>query len=272
MLNRTYLSVIGGLLSLLLFVSCSDNPSSFSDSPPELPPAKSMQMDFSSFDSPQRKARTLSGGYYNFSKASGMTFMLNRIAGDNLDKSFTLYEAADQAEPEFNDDGNWVWSYSRSADGKNYAIKLKASRMSGQDVNWNLYVSNPEEGLSNHLLFSGKANTEGTKGSWDLYNMDDTESKDPGSQVVWELANNDQADLRLNVLSNDSSEGDYIEYSYDGQIKNVVYFDSRKSITTEMQINTETQQGYILADDYNDGKKACWDKDLQDTPCDGEAE
>src|SRR5699024_11529237 len=80
-----------------------------------------------------------------FSKASGMTFMLNRIAGDNLDKSFTLYEAADQAEPEFNDDGNWVWSYSRSADGKNYAIKLKASRISGQDVNWNLYVSNPEE-------------------------------------------------------------------------------------------------------------------------------
>jgi len=268
MLNRTYVTVIGGLLSLLLLTSCNDNPSSFSDTPPQLPASSSMQMEFSSFDF-NRKA---TGGQVqtvnNYAKAVGVAVTLNNIVKLNLAIPHALYTAAEEIEPEFTDDGNWEWSYSHTAGGESYSVLLKASRTSSSSVNWDFYVSNSQLGLSQQLFFSGQSNVDGTEGTWNYYSLDDASSEAALSTVEWQVDQNEDKELQLEVLDGNSDyQGDYIEYSYDGTIKQITYFDSSESSSTELQINTETQAGYLKAPNYNEGEKACWNENRQDTPC-----
>src|SRR5699024_2896173 len=115
MLKRTYVTAIGGLLSLLLLASCGDNPSSFSDSPPELPPASSMQMDFSSFNFHQKAAAEQAPGVYNYSRAVGAAYILNQIVELNVTVPHALFSKAHEFDPTFTDEGKWEWKYSHSA-------------------------------------------------------------------------------------------------------------------------------------------------------------
>jgi hypothetical protein len=53
------------IITSLLFISCSDDPSSFTDEPPQLPPAASMDIDMSSLtESPQAKKITTEDSDY----------------------------------------------------------------------------------------------------------------------------------------------------------------------------------------------------------------
>src|SRR5699024_10400586 len=107
MLNRTYVTVISGLLSLLLLTSCNDNPSSFSDTPPQLPPSSSMQMEFSSFDFNQKAAGAQMQTVSNYAKAVGIGVTSRSIVELNIGLPHALYAAAKEIAPGFPDDGDW---------------------------------------------------------------------------------------------------------------------------------------------------------------------
>lgn len=268
MLKRNYSSILSGILCLLLLTSCNDSPSSFSDSPPPLPSSQSMEMDFSSFENNKQRAGAQVQTVENFSRAVGTAVIMKTIVDLNLAVPKVLFAASQETEAEFNEDGHWEWSYSHTAGSETYDVSLQASRASDNTISWNFYVTSPKLNLDNRLLFSGTTNAEGTEGTWNYYSLKSSDTEEAVSQIDWKVDGEENVELRLEVLSDRNDyQGDYIEYTYNGTLKTAVYSDKSKNQSTELQINTETNAGYIITPDYNDGEKACWDESFQNIAC-----
>jgi hypothetical protein len=47
----------------------------------------------------------------------------------------------------------------------------------------------------------------------------------------------------------------------------VTYFDKSENSTLEISWDAATNAGYIIAPNYNNGQKSCWDNQLNDTTC-----
>lgn len=258
------------LTGAFIVISCKNDPASLNDDePPQIPAAESMKMDFSAFENNQnQKADVTRQSGNNFSQAVVRVFVIKTVTDINLAIPRALLEAASNAEAEFNDDGEWVWSFSKTTGSDTYEVRLVASRASEDGVGWQFFVTNSSLNIDNKLFFSGSANAEGTEGTWIYYNLLNSEEEEAVSKITWRVNGEEDVTLRLEVISDHTNHaGDYVEYTFDGTVKNAVYFNADKGETTEIQWNIETNEGYIIAPGYNNGEKACWDSNFQDVAC-----
>ena len=256
------------ICGLFFIVACSDDPSSVQEDPPQVPPASSMQMDLSSFETPKTINGTQTQSVDNFARASLTAITLRTIVELNLAIPRALLTAANATDAELNEDENWEWSYTHTAGGSDYEVRLVASREGENTVNWEFYVTNSMLGLDDQLFFTGTTNNDGAEGEWSYYNLQNTESQEQVSQVDWTVNGEEDVELRLEVTSDrNENQGDYIDYTRNDSLKTAVYFDNSDDQETELQINVNTKAGYIIAPNYNNGEKACWDENFQDLSC-----
>lgn len=268
MQNRTSLQTISGILCVLfLLISCKDNTSSAPDDPPQLPPARSMEMDFSTFQNQQNSGSKVQTAD-NFSRAVVTAVIMKAAVDINLAIPKALLRAASNAEAELNADEEWEWSYSKTEGENMYAVRLVAAREGDDTVNWEFYVTNSELALDNVLFFSGTTNSDGTEGTWIYYNLQGSELQQEVSRVDWIVNGKDDVQLRLEITSDRNNHlGDYIDYTFDGTYKTAVYYDASDEATTEIQLTVDTNVGYIVTPNYNGGQQSCWDSDFQDVAC-----
>lgn len=260
------------LIGALVFTSCKDDPASLNnDEPPPLPPTESMEMDFSTFENNQaQKSEADQQNVNNFAQAAFRALIAKAVVNVNLAIPKVILEAASNAEAELNENEEWVWSYGRTAGNDTFEVRLVASRESADEVNWQFFVTNSSLNIDDKLFFSGSTNTEGIVGTWIYYNLLNSEEDEAVSQITWSVNGEDDVELRLEVVSDrNGRQGDFLEYTFDGTIKNVIYFDADKEETTELEWNTETNAGFIIAPDFNNGEKACWDENFADVACSG---
>ena len=246
----------------IVTVSCNENNSS---EPPELPSESTMQADFSEMENAQ-KAKASVAAESNFTTALTATAVTRLILNANLAIPRALVRAAQQHDPEEIAEGEWEWSFSTQANQNQFAVRLIAVTNSQSDVEWRFFVSNSATTpvLDNALLFHGNTNFDATNGTWIYY---DPASGDQVSTLEWDI-NDDQRALTLEVTSDrNDKHGDTIEYSFDGTVKTMVYTDVSANETTTIEFNTETKAGFMISPDYNNGVKACWDEDLNNTSC-----
>lgn len=261
------------LMGMIFMVSCKDNPSSFSDEPPTIPPIGSMEVDLSAFEdegSQQEAANQVfaEDSTSNFKQAAFRALIMKVVVEINLAIPRALLEAAAYSDAELNDDEEWVWSYSKTTGEETYEVRLVASREGDDQVNWKLFVTNSELRLENRLFFEGITNNDGSEGSWTYYDLQNTQPEGAVSGVEWQVNGEDDVQLKLEVLSDRNENlGDYIEYAFDGTVKHAVYFNAGEEATTEIQWNVETHEGYLIAPEYNQGEKACWNSELVNTAC-----
>lgn len=256
------------LFLTVIATSCSDDPASLSsDQPPQLPPAESMNVDLSTFEGNQKVQSEAAQSSENFAQAALRALVMKTVVDINLAIPRALLTAASETEAEFNEEGEWVWSYTRNAGQETYEVRLVASQGGNNDVNWQFYVTNSQLSIDNRLFFDGTTNADGSQGTWTYYNLS-SESNESVSEIQWEVTGEDQVSLRLDVTSDRfNNQGDYIEYSFDGTVKNAVYYNAGDDQTTELQWNEETKAGYIIAPNYNNGEQACWDANFEDISC-----
>lgn len=268
MMRQKLISIVSVLLLGCLFTtSCNDNPSSATEDPPPLPAVNSMEMDFSEFEGQSSKSTNIQSAN-NFSRAAGTAFLMKAVVDLHLAIPRALLAAAHNAEPTFNDNGQWEWTYSKDVDSTNFAVRLVAEQKAGNTINWNFYVTNSQIELDEQLFFSGTTNADGTEGTWYYYNLRNTEPREQLSEIQWTINGEDDIALRLEVTSDHNDrQGDYLEYSFDGILKTAVYYDQSEDQETRLQINIDTHVGFIMAPDYNNGEKACWDENYQDVLC-----
>lgn len=269
-MRRLYsvLTFSGILCVLLFFSSCDDDPSSVNDEPPQLPPVQSMEADFTSFESQQKQAQPQNKSADNFQRAITSAVILKAVVELHLAIPKALLTAAKNTDAEFNDNGQWEWNFSKTADGNTFGVRLLGIREGENTVNWQFFVTNSQLGLEDHLFFSGTTNSNGTEGMWTYYSLQDTENQEEVSGVEWTVNGEEDIQLRLEVTSDrNGNQGDYIDYTFDAPLKTAIYYDSSKDQETTIQINVDTKAGYIIAPDYNNGNKACWDENFQDISC-----
>ncbi len=269
-MRRLYfvISLISILCISLLISSCDDDPASVNDEPPKLPPVQSMEADFSDFESQQEKTQPQVESSDNFQRAVSTAFLMKAAIEFNLAIPRALLTAAKNADAELNEDEQWEWSFSKSTDGKTFGVRLVGSREGENTVNWQFFVTNSQLGLEDHLFFSGTTNSDETEGVWTYYSLQDTANKEEVSRIEWTVNGEDDVQLRLDVSSDrNGNKGDYIDYTFDGTLKTATYHDSSEDEETTIQINVDNEAGYIIAPEYNNGNKACWDENFQDITC-----
>ncbi|NGP77053.1 hypothetical protein G3570_10445 [Balneolaceae bacterium YR4-1] len=261
----TLLIVIGAVL----VTSCNDDPASLSnEQPPEIPPVESMSMDFSNFDGYQQNKEALSKEVNtNFAEAAIRAFVIKSVVDLNLAIPKALLAAASESEAEFNEEGEWVWNYTKNAGNQTYEVRLVASQQNENEINWQFFVTNSALNISDKLFFEGTTTAGGTQGTWTYYSLMSS-SEEAVSVTNWSVSEEGNVDLRLEVVSDRyNNEGDFIEYSFDGTVKNVVFYNANEDSTTELQWNIETNVGYIIAPNYNNGEKACWNENFENVTC-----
>jgi hypothetical protein len=145
---------------------------------------------------------------------------------------------------------------------------LIATANDNGQVVWQMYVTSSALNIDNALLFEGEVLSDGSSGNWTYYALLGDEAGSEISRINWTVENEDQNDLRLEVLSDRNSNlGDYIEYNFDSPIKRAVYFNADEDETAEIEWNSETLEGYIIAANYNNGEQACWNSNFQNVEC-----
>lgn len=267
MMNAPHLQILSAVFGMLFLISsCSHNPSTINKKAPTLPPANSLEMDFSTFDHQQNMDEQTSG---NFVQAAATVFDMNTVAELNMMIPKKLLAAANNADAQLNENHQWEWNYIYSAGEDSYSVQLMASHKDGNRVSWNFYVTSSELGLNNQLLISGTSDTNGNEGTWSYHRFENANSQEKISEINWKVMNEEgQTELRLEVISDrNDKEGDYIEYTAEKNLKTAVYYDNSADETTELQINAENKIGYYISPNYNEGKQSCWNHQLQDIAC-----
>lgn len=260
------------LAATFLLLSCQDSTNSLDEQPPQLPSAESMNMDFTVFDEDSGTNSTNitadNESYSHFFNAAIRAMVMKGIVNTNLAIPKTLLKAAENVEPELTDNGEWTWSYTSGANDNNFEIRLVATSDSDDLVNWQMYVTNSALNIENALFFEGEVTENGSTGNWTYYALLGDEAGKEVSQTTWSIENEDQIDLRLEVLTNRNGNlGDYIDYSFNPPVKQATYYNSGEDQTTEIEWNSETFEGYIIAPNYNNGEQACWNSNFQDIEC-----
>lgn len=256
-------------ITCLLFISCSDDPSTFTDEPPELPPVASMDIDMATLIvSSQAKttATTQSTDYYV--QAVFRAGFLKRVIDTNLLIPKNLLEAAADTVAQLNDNQQWEWNYQYSGNTNDFAVRLVAERIASSVVNWSFFVTADHLDLENHLLFSGTTKEEGKEGAWIYNSLQDPENNQQLSEINWTIQDEENIQLRLDILSDRlAAAGSYIDFSLDGVQKNLAYYDAGEDTTTAIEWNADTKAGSIIAPDINNGEKACWDEEQENISC-----
>lgn len=263
MLKRLLLFTV----TCLLLVSCSDDPSTFTDDPPELPPVASMDVDMATLTgSTQAKtAATQSGDYYI--QAVFRAGIIKKVIDTNLLIPKNLLIAARDTVAQLNDNQQWEWNYSYTGNTGDFGVRLVAERIASSVVNWSFFVTADHLELENHLLITGTTKNEGQEGTWTYNGLRDPENAQHLSEINWSIQE-EQIDLRLDILSDRLVvAGSYIDFSFDGEQKSLEYYDAGEDRTIYIAWNVDTKAGSIIAPDINNGEEACWDEQQENVSC-----
>ena len=266
--SRKIILLMPILLGFLLIVSCSDDPSSSTEQPPELPPVASMQVDISNFEMDSPNGALKVNERSNFGQAIARTAFFKAIIDFNLALPRALFEAASEAQADLNETGEWEWSYSNSLEGEQYGVRLTGKKES-ESIRWRMYITNSMITDGEGLIFEGSTNVDGTQGTWRYFNLFSADENEATTEIEWTVNGEDDVSLTLTVLNTgfQGNAGDAIDYTFDGTVKTIIYTDADEETTTEVKWNVETRAGYIISPDYNGGAQACWDSNFEDISC-----
>lgn len=261
------------LAGVLLMNACSDSVSSSKqDTPPKMPPAESMNMDLSTFDEnePPSQVNNETSEVTNFAQAVIRAALMKVVVDANLALPRAIFKAAAEADANLNEENEWEWSFTKTVNGNTFEVRFVGTRQDENTILWECYITNTEKGFDDVLLFEGTSNNDGTEGTWTYYNIQNTQEQEAVSQISWSKTETSTT-LTLEVISENSPHfGNTIEYLAEGNIRHATFYNASEDQTTELHWNLETLAGYLIAPNYNNGEKACWDSNFQNVPCSGE--
>lgn len=273
-LTKKLLSVALGCL-MLGVAACDKNPTDSKSQKPDLPPQSSMAVDLNVFNSANSAsgtgvAKTNAG--LNFVAARLTVGAINLAVFTHMSVPVLTFAAAISQTPTLKDDAKWHWVYTVSNNaGQQFQADLagwidESARVS----RWEMRLSTTGLGapLNNFLWYTGQASLNNDAGQWDIY-----DAAQPGNAVKvvhidWDHPSASKATLKFTVVKPQVPEnGDVLTYNADNSSRSVTYFDQSANSTLQIFWDEVTHAGYLIAPNYNNGQKSCWDSQLNDTTC-----
>ena len=251
------LLVMGSFL-MLTVISCKKDPS-----PPAIPPASTMAIDFGDFNSTKSLVATDSvippasnWGYC----AAGATFW-NIILTVTLAVPVASFYESFKHEGAYQSENTWVWAYSFTAIFK-YNAKLTAKAV-GDSIHWEMRISQ-QGGFQDVVWYTGVSAKDGSKGNWTL-----NENALNPTKFIYIEWNRDQDIKYTLVKAADPNVGAYIKY---GKLAtgnfNAFYQIYLYNNLTDIEWNTTTKDGHVKDPNaYGDSEWHCWSTSLQNTTC-----
>lgn len=210
---------------------------------------------------PTHNARVAAGP--NFVNAAARVGIVTTVVGLNLVLPEAATRAAMRVDPVAGDDGEtFVWENTVNVFNQDLEIRLLADA-SDSRVNWTLTTENTSDDAEDgpFTFYTASTSVDGTEGTWRLFNPDAD-----GAVLTAEFLIDETPEVTFSVPEGRSEAGTSVRYETDGDTKTFDFVDANGGRTV-VEWNTETRAGFIEADGYNDGERACWDEDLADVAC-----
>jgi hypothetical protein len=261
-------------LILILFACCLSSCKKDKGSPPVLPPAESMSIDFSNFTSGKKSSdfvndsKGIEDSHYQF--AVIVAGIWNLIINTTLIVPVTSFKLAENQTPVYLDDKTWQWSYSVTVAGSSYSARL-TGQIRESDVLWKMYMSKTGTGAFNDFLwYEGTSKIDGTGGEWKLYQS----STVPVEllQIKWTKDGALIGTIKYTYLKNDSYKNNYIEYGLKNSTPynayyTIQYFNGTVVSNVSIEWNTTTFKGRGMCPEYLLGTWYCWDDKKTNSIC-----
>lgn len=255
---------------MAILPSCNkkDDPAGSGDTPPQIPPIETMQMnaaDLSLFSQPNSKGSPVrSTSRLNWSFAALIVNTWNLVVFLGLAIPVTATAAAFNQTPTLESDAKFHWRYSVNGASVELTGQIRTS-----DIKWEMYVSGTTLSLDNFLWYDGETAIGGETGTWRFYNPVEANRGDDLAQIDWQHTSENERTLQFSNTNQSLNDGfgDALTYQVAGDSVSVTFSDASSGDDTRIAWNRQTKEGYLLAPNYRQGQRSCWDSQLNDVDC-----
>jgi len=274
-------------LSLLIFFVLSINSGCKKDkgNPPLLPPAESMNIDFSNFVSGKKSIESFTDlkgiENSNWEFVALVSGYWRSILTITLAVPVASFALAVKNNPVYLDTKTWQWSYNASITINQVSVTYKA-RLTGQirdtDVLWKMYISKEGAGaFTEFVWFEGTSKPDGTSGQWILNHSSQFPEK--VLQIDWTKSGTSIGTIKYTYVRalntnrvTDPFKDSYIEYGLTSATLNanynIHYFNGLSFSDVNAEWNTTSHNGRVSSLSYfGNSTWHCWDSGLVNITC-----
>ncbi len=265
MRNRFRAALPAAIVAGLVFFAGCDSSSNDLDDAPAVPAAGAFEFDATFPQSVQ------GGGMENWANGAFRVSVVTLAVGVHLIIPSAATHAATEAEPVVVN-GTWVWENTVPIDGNPVTFRLEGTP-EGQEIDWRMLISSNQpidgEEYESFELYNGTTTLDGRTGHWQLYYP----IEDVRTHVLSADFDVDSETVREITFSvpetnpNPDARGSTVFYSRAGDARTFDWHQEPEDFDHLVEWSAASHVGSITATNYNGGVRACWDDDLQDTPC-----
>jgi hypothetical protein len=250
---------------MLLVTACKKD----KGDPPVLPPAESMNIDFSNFDIQAKSVATKGTNMVNWETAATIAATWKNLIGATLIIPVTSFQIAIDQTPSWVSEKTWQWTYNATVATVTYHAKLTAV-IKEPNVEWKMYITK-DNAFTDFLWFEGTSKTDGTGGQWFLYKSNAEPVKI--LQIDWTKSGSAIGSVKYTYIkTGDTFANSYIEYGLNSNTPfnayyTIHYYNGTKFSDVDVQWSTTNKTGRIKSVDYLNGSWFCWDQNHINTTC-----
>ncbi len=246
-----------------------------SSTPPELPPAESMVIDFGQLATTKAAEATKINWIYS---AATVGFW-STIVGTTLAVPVAAFSSAFNHQPAQVDDLTWQWQYNVDGFTSTYTARL-VGKLETNQIKWEMYITktgiNP---FDEFLWFEGTSNLDGNNGQWILYHS--AEFPDKLLQIDWQKDGENVGQIMYTYVreKNDQNVTDVYngstltyglqESELDAYVTVHMYSLEETDFTdTYIEWSRTNYNGHVKAEHFfKDTNWHCWDSQGGDVDC-----
>lgn len=250
-------------IAVLALAACDTANTDPTDEAPAPLPAAAFSFDA---DLNQSSSARSAAGLHFFTAATRVGIVSFAIKA-NLVLPAVMTGAATSVDPVV-EDGTWIWSSTRPVDGTDATFRLEGTP-SGSSIDWQLRVTtaSPATGdeLDDFVLYTATTSLDGKTGSWRLYYRIEGQR----TEVVradYDITD-DANELTFTAVNESDIQGSTVLYRTEGDTNTFDWVKEPGSVRTLVEWSESTGVGFVEADDYNGGARACWNTSFDDAAC-----
>jgi len=251
------------IAGLIAGIACSDDEDDNAEVP-FMPGSGVLTVDLSLFTSPPtlRPAETCA----DFDTARVIVTVWSYLTTTFFAMPRIAFFLAIVQPAEYAGDLTWEWNF--NFDG-NTSIHMTAQAVSGDSVEWKMFVSDIEDGWDHFLWYSGKCDFEATGGWWEFHDPDLPADSNDVLWTGWEKNESDTTGKLTLINTNEFNDGygDTLYYELDGTTAFAWIRDIDSSRFGRWEITWDIEDYYGMIT-YPEGHSRCWDTSLECTDCD----
>lgn len=245
--------------------------------PPVLPPAETMTIDFSNFQSGTKGNTSISipkgTVSSNWEFSAGAALLWKAIIYTTLAVPVYSFQVAVDQKPVYIEDKTWQWSGSATILAATYSARL-TGQITETNVVWKMYITKAGTGgYTDFLWFEGTSALDGSEGQWIL-----NESQQNPVQVLkidWSISGDKIGMIKYTYTKTGSTFKDsYIEYGLTSNTLNayytIHYYDSSYQQFYDLNVewSTTLKNGRVKClGHFGTSHWYCWDSNYLNVTC-----